>query len=90
VVTEQAKYADRRQFLRRGLWSALIAVVAPRIRPASAQDFPKISKADAGYLERDQPVDHMCAECVFFIRPDACKFVQGPISELGWCIYYSD
>jgi hypothetical protein len=49
-----------------------------------------MSKEEAGYFERDRPAAQMCGQCVFFIRPSDCRFVQGPISELGTCKYYSD
>ena len=49
-----------------------------------------MTKQEAGYIERSQPAAQMCGQCVFFLRPDQCRFVEGPVSELGTCRYYSD
>jgi hypothetical protein len=89
-VTRSKDFAGRRLFLRRGLGIAYTVLGWRGLRPARAQDFPKMSKEEAGYLERREPAARMCGQCVFFIRPDDCRFVQGPISELGTCKYYSD
>ena len=89
-MTRTKKFVSRRLFLRRGLTGAVTALAPLALRRARAQDFPKMSKQEAGYFERDQPAAQMCGQCVFLIRPNDCRFVQGPISELGTCKYYSD
>lgn len=30
----------------------------------------------------------MCANCVNYEPPNACKLVEGPIVATGWCIAY--
>lgn len=77
----------RRQFLRCGLTGTLTALAALAARPARAQDFPKMTKEQAGYL--DQSTDQMCGACTLFIPPADCKIVQGPVSEQGTCTYFS-
>jgi hypothetical protein len=81
---------NRRRFLRRGLSGIFTALAGLGQRPARAQDFPKMSKEEAGYFERGEPANQMCGQCVFFLRPNGCRIVEGTISELGTCKYYSD
>jgi hypothetical protein len=77
----------RRQFLRCGLTGSLTALAALTVRPARAQDFPKATKEQASYQE---PVtSKTCAECTLFLAPNDCKVVQGPVSETGTCIYFT-
>jgi hypothetical protein len=48
----------------------------------------KISKAAAKY--QDTPKGkQQCDNCVQFIPPNACKFVEGNISPKGWCMLYA-
>ena len=56
----------RRQFLRCGLTGTLTALAALAARPARAQDFPKSTKEQAGYV--DQSTDHPCIDCTLFPR----------------------
>ncbi len=77
----------RRQFLRCGLTGTLTALAALAARPARAQDFPKSTKEQAGYV--DQSTDHPCADCTLFIAPNDCKVVQGPVSSSGTCSYFT-
>ena len=77
----------RRQFLWRGLIGTLMALTGIALRAARAQDFPKLTKEQASYL--DSASQHTCAECTLFIPPKNCQIVQGPISETGTCIYFS-
>ena len=52
-----------------------------------AQDFPKATKEQASYQDR---VDSQtCAQCTLFLPPDDCKVVQGPVSETGTCVYFT-
>jgi hypothetical protein len=77
----------RRQFLCRGLIGAMTAVTSLALRPARSQNFPKLTKEQASYL--DNASQHTCAECTLFIPSKNCQVVQGPISETGTCIYFS-
>jgi hypothetical protein len=29
-----------------------------------------------------------CAVCSFFVKPRACRLVQGDISPYGWCKFF--
>jgi hypothetical protein len=82
----------RRGFLRCGLTGAacLALTGAGRAQPVSNQFFPKSTKLQAGYLDRAQPELRLCGACVFFLAPDDCSIVEGPISPLGSCDYYGD
>jgi hypothetical protein len=88
-VTEERKREGiyRRNFLRCGLTGTLTGLAALVVRPARAQDFPKMTKEQAGYQE--QSTDQMCGACTLFIPPNDCKIVQGPVSEQGTCTYFS-
>jgi hypothetical protein len=48
----------------------------------------KDSKADAKY--QDQPKGQQrCEICLNFQPPNACQFVESPISPKGWCQYFA-
>jgi hypothetical protein len=48
----------------------------------------KISKQSVAY--QDTPKDtRICKDCNLFLAPDACKNVDGAISEQGWCRLWS-
>lgn len=50
----------------------------------------KMTKKQAGYVVRDKSATEICAQCIYFISPNDCVIVQGPISAQGWCTYYGD
>jgi len=77
----------RRQFLKRALFGALVAGAAAG--PACAQS-GKMTKKQAGYIDRKKPAAQMCAQCLYYINPDDCVIVQGPVRPTGWCTYYGD
>jgi len=79
----------RRCFLRNGLIGTWTALAALSVRPARSQDFPKSTKAQAGYVDPAEDHTFACAECTLFLPPNDCKVVQGPVSETGTCIYFS-
>ena len=87
METEKKKHDSRRHFLRCGLTGTLTALAGLAMRQARAQDFPKATKEQASY--QDQATDHTCAECTLFLAPNDCKVVQGPVSETGTCIYFT-
>ena len=90
-MTDETKRDDRRQFLRCGLTGTLAGTLAAlsglAVRPARAQDFPKATQEAAGY--QDHVTSQTCSECTLFLPPDQCKVVQGPISEMGTCVYFT-
>ena len=77
----------RRSVLLRGVAGAAGLVLADG--PVRAE-FPKATQQQAGYIVRNEPQAHMCAQCVYFIGPSDCKVVEGPIRPLGTCDYYED
>lgn len=77
----------RRHLLRCGVTGSLTAIAALAVRPARSQDFPKMTKEQAGY--QDPAGDQLCAACTSFQPPTDCKIVQGPISEKGTCNYFT-
>ena len=50
----------------------------------------KSSKEAAGYIERDRPAAQECGSCHFFLDPDECIIVEGPVSPWGYCNFYED
>ncbi len=55
-------------------------------RRAAAQQ--KVSQSDAKY--QDQPkAQQRCEICLNFQPPNACQFVESPISPKGWCQYFA-
>ena len=69
---------------RRRLVRAAAALAASAILGSRARGQPKLSKAEAQY--QDHPRDiQMCSACTLFVRPNACKVVDGDISPDGWC-----
>jgi hypothetical protein len=78
----------RRRFLQRGLLAA--AAAAGTARKAGAAPSFKASKKVAGYIDRDHPAAQMCVKCGFYLDPNDCVVVEGPVSPWGWCNYYED
>jgi hypothetical protein len=67
---------------RRLLGSAVALVAVAAGAAANAQH--KATKAEAKY--QDHPNDiQMCASCTQFVKPNACKVVDGEIGPDGWC-----
>jgi hypothetical protein len=67
--------------------------VAVRVEAAGAKPAPKITKANkqlAGYIEKTPFASQTCVQCHFFIDPDDCEIVEGPVSPTGYCNYYAD
>src|SRR5215469_8077517 len=83
--TANSVCANRRGFLR----YVLLGGTAMGVGTARSQPY-KMTKKQSGYIVKDKPATQMCAQCFYFISPNDCVIVQGPISPLGWCIYYGD
>jgi hypothetical protein len=80
----------RRQLLQCTVLGAATAAIGLEGDAAQAKTSFKATKKQAGYIVRDKPATQMCAQCLYFIAPNDCVVVQGPISPLGWCNYYGD
>jgi len=69
---------------RRRVVGATLAAVVALSASARAAAQQKMTKREAAY--QDQPKDiQMCSTCTLFVRPNACKVVEGDISPDGWC-----
>jgi hypothetical protein len=78
----------RRTVLRRCLAGA--AGLALAAGTARAQGFGKISKAEAAYIDVNQPPFRLCEQCQYFTSPDECSIVEGTINPLGTCDNFED
>jgi hypothetical protein len=84
------KKLRRRDFLKQSLLGPLAAAgVTLKAKPARA-DWRKMTKKEAGYVLRSKTAGQKCAQCFYFIDPNDCVIVQGPIGPNGWCTYYGD
>jgi hypothetical protein len=74
---------------RRTLLTATFATGASAAVPARAEPPPlqPVSKAEAKYQAAPRGM-FSCAVCSFFVKPRACKVVQGDISPHGWCKFF--
>jgi hypothetical protein len=79
---------NRRRLWQRGIFGAVLSLLGSKASPA-AQSY-KVTKKQAGYVLRDKGATQTCAQCLYFISPDDCVLVQGPVSPEGWCTYYGD
>ena len=61
-----------------------------KARPKARAQSGKMTKKQAGYIDRKKKAAQMCAQCLYFIEPNDCVIVQGPVSPTGWCTYYGD
>ena len=67
---------------------AAATISASRRAAAQAAAQQKVSHADAQY--QDQPKEQQrCEICLNFRAPNACEFVESPISPKGWCQYFA-
>ncbi|HVZ27124.1 MAG TPA: hypothetical protein VG798_00575 [Rhizomicrobium sp.] len=78
----------RRKFLKHSLLSPFAALAA-LVSPARAE-WRKMTKKEAGYVEKAKSAAQTCAQCLYFIDPNDCVIVQGPVKPNGWCTYYGD
>jgi hypothetical protein len=88
----------RRRLLRgvalaAGVGGAVLPLAAARADDPSSPAAPagsgwhKFSKKVAGYVDRDRGGPESCGMCHYFLDPDQCVIVEGPISPRGWCNY---
>lgn len=83
---------SRRRFIQ---LTAAGAASAGAIGEAAAQaedskNSFKGTKEQAGYIQKSEPSAQDCSTCHSFIEPDECQLVEGPVSPMGWCNWYSD
>jgi hypothetical protein len=58
------------------------AIPASLLSPAPASE--KMTRQQAEYQDKPNGI-YSCSLCTLFIKPDACKVVEGKVSEDGWC-----
>lgn len=76
---------SRRRVLHGGL-AILAAGTAVRATAAQAQE--KLAQNLVQY--QDTPKDGAkCSDCVNFVKPNACKIVEGNINPNGWCVAFA-
>jgi len=64
------------------------ACAAPALALTTGAAQAKMAQAAVRY--QPTPKDgHQCDGCAFFIAPDACKMVDGPIAPAGWCALWA-
>ena len=72
--------ASRRVLVQAGLG----AIATAAIKPAIAQQTPKIAQSVVMYQDHPKG-DQKCSVCAHFLPPNACQIVAGDISPNGWC-----
>ena len=87
---KRAAITHRRRFLRRIFGGTVAGLAALASRSAEAQGDFKMTKKQAGYIVREKTSTEICAQCIFFIAPNDCSIVRGPVNPHGWCKYYGD
>jgi hypothetical protein len=56
--------------------------------PNSGTTWHKFSKQVAGYVDRGKRGPETCGMCHYFLDPDQCVLVEGPVNPAtGWCNY---
>jgi hypothetical protein len=83
--------AVSRRFILQGVAHAggaatLLALTATRARaaPARGTKTTKTTKQTAGY-QNSPNGGQSCSTCINFVRPNACRIVEGTVSPQGWC-----
>jgi hypothetical protein len=77
----KARELTRRAMLAAGLG---LTVATARADDQPVQNPDKISQADAQYQPTPKGM-FSCGVCTFFLKPNACKVVEGEVSPKGWC-----
>jgi hypothetical protein len=78
---------SRRLLLQSALAVAAGRATADNSAPPAASSH-KFSKQVAGYVDRGKRGPETCGFCHYFIDPDQCVIVEGPVSAAtGWCNY---
>src|SRR3954469_8778283 len=65
--------------------------LSPAVKPSdqlTPAGWHKFSKQVAGYIDRGKRGPETCGLCHYFIDPDQCVIVDGPVNAAtGWCNY---
>ena len=69
---------------RRRIARVIVAVAGLAALGGAVRAQRKLSKSEAQYQDHPQDIQ-MCSACTLFVRPRACKMVEGDISPDGWC-----
>lgn len=80
--TSHVDSMSRRRILLRGV--ACAAGGAALLSPLTSARAAKVGKASVAY-QTSPKGDQQCSNCVQFVPPNACNFVEGDISPSGWC-----
>ena len=72
---------SRRNILRAVVGGAS-AGLALRMPPTQASE--KMTRQQAEYQDTPNGI-YSCGQCTLFEKPNACKVVEGEVSEDGWC-----
>ena len=75
---------------RRHLVGLAVAGAAAAGQSRQPVEIGKASKQIAGYIEKTPYAAQTCVQCHFYIDPDDCEIVEGPVSPTGYCNYYAD
>ena len=71
---------------RRKLMGAVVKGVSAglllRMTPTKAAE--KMTRQQAEYQDKPNGI-YSCGLCSLFVKPNACKEVEGEVSEDGWC-----
>ena len=67
---------------RRAILRCVSGALLFRSLPAIAAD--KMTRAQAEYQDTPNGI-YSCGMCSLFEQPNACKVVEGEVSEDGWC-----
>ncbi len=62
------------------------AADTPSPTPAG-ETWHKFTKKVAGYVDKGRGPPEVCGMCHYFLDPDQCVLVEGPITPRGWCNY---
>ena len=71
---------------RRNIIRTLVGVVpaALTLRIPTAAASEKMTRQQAEYQDKPNGI-YSCSLCTLFVKPNACKVVEGKVSEDGWC-----
>jgi hypothetical protein len=84
----------RRRWLAQAGLAMLVSPLAVGLAPRSARAAAKTPKSDVSYQYTPKGDQH-CGACVSFIPgsdprgPGACRIVDGPIPQDGWCVLFA-
>mgnify|MGYP003679721583 CR=1 len=84
-MSERLQIPSRRSAMR---WLAALPLGAVMIVASAQNAIAKAKKVSVRY-QPEPNGDRKCSDCRHFIKPDACKLVEGEISPNGWCALWA-